>query len=88
MNNFIIRYAIFIIGIFLFQQVLTSILIALNFEFIAIIILVELGMAFLFALLYYPPGYRRIAWRDPRFHMNVAVFFGIFILIEFLFGRL
>lgn len=88
MNNFIVRYAIFIIGIFLFQQVLTSVLIALHFDFLAIIIVVELGMAVLFALLYYPPGFRRVAWRDPRFHMNVAVFFGIFILIEVLFGRL
>ena len=84
-NNPIIRYVIFIIGIISFQYVLGSILSILGVNALIGSIIIQLSMAFVFAYLYYPAPFRKYALRDPKFHMNVAIFFVIFLIINLIF---
>lgn len=84
-TNPIIRYVIFIIGIISFQYVLGSILSILGVNALIGSIIIQLSMAFVFAYLYYPAPFRKYALRDPKFHMNVAIFFVIFLIINLIF---
>jgi hypothetical protein len=84
-NNPIVRYIIFIVGIISFQYVIGSILNILGINPLIATIIMQLSIAFLFAYLYYPAPYRRNALRDPKFHMNVAIFFVVFLVINILF---
>jgi hypothetical protein len=84
-NNPIVRYIIFIVGIISFQYVIGSILNILGINPLIATIIMQLSIAFLFAYLYYPAAYRRNALRDPKFHMNVAIFFVVFLVINILF---
>jgi hypothetical protein len=84
-SNPIVRYIIFIVGIISFQYVIGSILNILGINPLIATIIMQLSIAFLFAYLYYPAAYRRNALRDPKFHMNVAIFFVVFLVINILF---
>jgi heme A synthase len=84
-NNPIVRYVIFIVGIIAFQYLLGTILAILGVDRLIASIIIQLAMAFVFAYLYYPAPFRKYALRDPKFHMNVAIFFVIFFLINLIF---
>ena len=84
-NNPIVRYIIFIVGIISFQYVVGTILNLLGVNPLIGTIIMQLLIAFVFAYLYYPAPFRRNALRDPKFHMNVAIFFVVFLVINILF---
>lgn len=84
-NNPIIRYIIFIIGIIALQYLLGTILSIIGVSALIATIIIQLAMAFVFAYLYYPAPFRKYALRDPKFHMNVAIFFVLFLLINLIF---
>lgn len=84
-NNPIVRYIIFIVGIISFQYVLATVLNLFGVNPLIGTIIIQLAMAYVFAYLYYPAPFRRNAIRDPKFHMNVAIFFVVFLVINILF---
>ncbi len=83
--NPIFRFVLFIIGIILLQRGLMWALTKLGFSGLALIIIFELIMAFVFAWLHYPSYNRKYCFKDPKFHRNVAIFFGIFIIMQLVF---
>ncbi|MDD4123634.1 MAG: hypothetical protein VB122_08145 [Erysipelotrichales bacterium] len=81
----IFRFIAIILGIFIFQKMLIFILGEIGLSGLSLIIVLELIMAFLFAYIYYPAPYRKQCFKDPSYHKNVAIFFGIFMILQLLF---
>ena len=85
MGRGIVGYLIFIAMIYILQYALQMVLAAIGVSGIAIFIIVEFVISVLFAYLMYPAPYRKNAWRDPKFHMNIAIFFAVFVVIQLVF---
>lgn len=81
----ILGFLIFIGLIYLLQFVLQIALAAIGISAIAVFIIIELVISVLFAYLMYPAPYRKTAWRDPKFHLNIAIFFSVFVVLQLLF---
>ena len=76
---------IFIGLIYLLQYVLQIVLGSMGIDALAVFIIIELVISVLFAYIVYPAPYRRNAWRDPKFHLNIAIFFSIFVILHLVF---
>ncbi len=82
MGSGIIGYLIFIGLIYVLQYVLQLVLASIGLDAITIFIIVEFCISVLFAYIMYPAPYRKNAWRDPKFHMNIAIFFAVFVILQ------
>ena len=74
MGTGIVGYLIFIGLIYVLQFVLQNVLASFGVDAVAIFIIVELVISVLFAYIIYPAPYRKTAWKDPKFHLNIAIF--------------
>lgn len=81
----ITSFIIFIVLIWGIQYVLQMFLVSIGLNYLAIFIIVELVVSIIFAYLMYPAGNRRNAIKDPRFHLNIAIFFAVFVLLQIIF---
>ena len=85
MRNSFLSMIIFIIGFILFQYVLSAVLVAVGFTGVWLFIVFDLILAFAFAWFQYPSIYRKEAFKNPRFHMSVAIYFAVLVLLDLLF---
>lgn len=85
MGRGIIGYLIFIALIYFLQYVLGVVLTAIGLHALAVFLIIEFVISVIFAYLIYPAPYRKEAYKDPRFHMNIAIFFTVFIILRFIF---
>jgi heme/copper-type cytochrome/quinol oxidase subunit 2 len=77
-------YFITLIIVIAIQYFLQIFLLSLGFSYVAIELIIDLVLAFIFSLLNYR-GRKKDAFKDPRFHRNVAIYFGIFVIVALLF---
>ena len=84
-RNPLLRFVIFMALVILFQRALGYALSYIGLTGLAYFIVFELIMAFVFAYLYYPAPYRKDCLKNPKFHMTVAGFFAVFVVLELLF---
>ena len=79
------RLLIVIIGFLAAQILIQYFLALLGLSGITFEIAYNLLLSFVAALIYYPPGYRKDAFKNPEFYRDVSIFFLIFLLLS-LFG--
>lgn len=72
-----------LIIIFAVHFTVYAILINLGVPYLYVLLITDLVLAFLFSMFNYR-GYKKEAIKDPKFHRNVAIWFGILVLLDFL----
>ena len=76
------RLLIVILGFFVAQVIIQSVLISLGVDGIDFVVLYNLILSFVATLIYYPVGFRKAALKDPEFYRNVGIFFLVFLVIS------
>ena len=77
------RLLLVLLGFYVAQMFLGIFLTSLGLSGLPLLITYNLLLAFVATLIYYPSSQRREAFKDPDFYKNVAIFFLIFLLLEF-----
>ena len=76
------RLIFVILGFFVAQIIIQSVLLTLGISGVAFIVLYNLLLAFVATLIYYPSGYRKQAFKEPEFYRNVVMFFVVFVIFS------
>ena len=76
------RLIIVILGFFVAQVLIQSVLLSLGVTGLPFLIMYNLLLAFVATLIYYPSGYRKQAFKEPEFYKNVVMFFVVFVVIS------
>ena len=78
------RLLVVLIGFLVAQKFIQYFLVMLGFSGITLVILYNFLLAGVATLIYYPSGYKKMAFKDPEFYKNLSFFFLIFLLLTFI----
>ena len=82
-GRLILFLAVCLIGQFVIGSVVTEICLLLGMRnYLAIQMIVDVGIGFFFAWLYRPSEYRRGCFRDPNFYRDAGIFALIWIILD------
>ena len=76
------RLIVVILGFFVAQILIQSVLLSIGITGLPFVILYNLLLSFVATLIYYPAGYRKQAFKEPEFYRNVVMFFVVFVIIS------
>ncbi|MDY4788490.1 MAG: hypothetical protein SO253_04185 [Bacilli bacterium] len=85
MRNSFLSMILFLVFFILFQYALQYVLVMLGFSGVWLYIMFDFILAFAFAYFQYPSVYRKEAFKNPRFHMSVAIYFALLVGLDLLF---
>lgn len=78
------RLLLVLIGFVVAQVLIQMFLTLLGLTGVTFVILYNLILSFVAVLIYYPPEYRKYAFKNPDFYRDAAIFFLVFLLLELL----
>ena len=70
------------LGFVVAQYLIQTFLIMVGFRGVALMIAYNFLLSFVAVLIYYPPEYRKGAFKNPEFYRTVSIFFLIFLLLS------
>ena len=78
------KMLLYLLGLIIAQRIVWYVLALLGLSGIALVLVFEFIISFLFTYLYYPSYNRKYALKDPDFYKNWGIFLIVLLVLDFI----